>query len=211
MSTSGLELRIDDLVVERGGRTVVAGLSLAAGAGEAIVLTGPNGAGKTSLLRTVAGYIRPAAGTVALHGADDDAPPGERAHFIGHLDGVKARLTVRENLAFWCACLGEADALDGVEAALAALDIAHLAGIEAGFLSAGQKRRLALARLVAVDRPLWLLDEPTVSLDGRSIEAFARTMQAHLGRGGIIVAATHVPLGLEAARRVELGTRGGGA
>lgn len=190
-----MPLVIENLTVARGGRAVLTNLSLRVGAGEGISLTGRNGAGKTTLLRTIAGFLAPDQGSVRFHvdAPTDQVSVAEQAHFIGHLDGVKGALTVEENAQFWTAYLGgEADRVDG---ALARVGLADLARIGARFLSAGQKRRLALARLLLVSRPLWLLDEPTASLDAAGQAVLTEIGRAHLAGGGTIVAATHVPLG----------------
>ena len=166
-----MQLVAENLVLERGGRNVVDGLSLRLERGAALVLTGPNGSGKSTLLRALAGYLRPAAGSVRITGAGEDREASEVCHFVGHLDGIKTHLTAAENLSFWATYLGgQANVATRVEAALQAFALDALADIPAGYLSAGQKRRLALARLSAAERPLWLLDEPTVSLDAASVE-----------------------------------------
>ena len=181
-----MELNVSDLAVGRSGVPVLAGVSFGVGAGEALVLRGPNGAGKTTLLRTVAGLQEPMAGSV--QGAED------RVAYAAHADGLKAALSVAENLQFWASVFGQR----GIEAALAAFDLEALAERRAGQLSAGQKRRLGLARLVVTGRPLWVLDEPTVSLDVVSVGLFADAVRAHLGRGGSALIATHIDLGLNA-------------
>lgn len=205
-----MQLVAENLIVERGGRPVVAGLSFSLDAGHALVLTGPNGSGKSTLLRAVAGYLRPAKGSVRVVGAGEEREAAEVCHFVGHLDGLKTHLTAAENLAFWAAYLaGEADAAtpvaSRVEAALARFALDALADIPAGYLSAGQKRRLALARLMVAVRPLWLLDEPTVSLDAASGELLVEGINAHLRTGGMAVVATHLPLGLAPAQVMRLG------
>ena len=200
-------LRATDLVVRRGARTIIAGLSLDVAPGDVLLLRGPNGAGKTTLLRALAGLLPVAAGSIALEGADGPLELAESCHYVGHRNGLKAALTVAENAAFWGAYLdpsrGE-DLAAGVDAALDRFGLAPLADIPAGYLSAGQQRRLALTRLVLAHRPVWLLDEPTVSLDA-SAALLAATIEAHVGAGGIAVAATHVELGLNAARELRLG------
>ena len=196
-----MELTASKLTCERGGRTVFRDVSLSLKAGELLQLTGPNGSGKSSLLRLIAGLNDAAEGTLVLDGGHGDLAVGQQAHLIAHQEAVKAALSVLENLAFWRDFLGGGD----VETALAAFDLSRLSAFPAGLLSAGQKRRLALARLVLVPRVLWLLDEPAVGLDAASQEKLAGVMAAHLGRGGIIIAATHVPLGLEPTARLELG------
>lgn len=199
-----MRLIADDVTLSRGDRRLIEGLSFAVKAGEALVLTGPNGVGKTTLIRALAGFIRPEAGMIRLEGTpDDDATLGERAHYVGHANGVKPGLTVRETARFWARFLGGKP--DAVEDALESLHLAELAEIPAGYLSAGQKRRLGLARLLLAARPLWLLDEPTAALDVASQALLAGIMQRHLDGGGILVAATHGPLGLTGARILELG------
>lgn len=185
-------LRIDNLSVARGGVTVLAGLTFAVGAGQALVLRGPNGSGKTTLLRTLAGLQPPQGGTL-------DLSP-EAVAYAAHADGLKSTLTVAENLAFWSAIYGGPDP----DRAIAALDLSALTRRRAGELSAGQKRRLGLARLLVTGRPLWLLDEPTVSLDVASVALFAGVVRDHLAQGGAAVIATHVDLGLPEARVLDL-------
>ena len=201
-----LALEAQGLSVERGGRLLAKELSFSVRAGEALVVTGPNGAGKSSLLRVLAGLLRPAAGILRLDGAGELDAPGLRAHYVGHQEAQKSSLTAHENLAFWADMLGDPE-LPGVapEVALTAWSIAHTAAIPAGYLSAGQKRRLALARLLVAPRPLWLLDEPATALDAATQSRLADIMEAHLAAGGLIVAATHAPLGLSSARELRLG------
>jgi heme exporter protein A len=205
-----LLLYADSLTVERGARTVIDALSFTAKAGEALLLVGPNGAGKTTLIRTLAGFIHPTAGRVELKGYSGDRDLPELCHYVGHSTGIKANLTPAENLAFWAAYLSgtklSREAMAGrVEEALAAFGLSPLADFPAGLLSAGQKRRLGLARLAVDARPVWLLDEPTVSLDAASTDALAKLIQRHLSGGGIAVAATHLPLGLEQPVYLRLG------
>ncbi|WP_299733213.1 heme ABC exporter ATP-binding protein CcmA [uncultured Tateyamaria sp.] len=181
-----MELSVTDLAVGRGGIPLLAGLSFGLARGRALVLRGPNGSGKTTLLRTVAGLQLPMAGRVEV-GEDSVA-------YAAHADGLKAALSVAENLRFWAAVFGQS----GIDAALRAFDLEPLAERRAGQLSAGQKRRLGLARLVVTGRPLWVLDEPTVSLDAASVAQFGAAVRAHLGHGGAALIATHIDLGLEA-------------
>jgi heme exporter protein A len=197
-----MRLLAENLTLARGGRRLIEGLSFAVGAGEGLVLTGPNGVGKTTLIRAIAGFVAPATGEIRLEGAADDVSVGEQSHYVGHANAVKAGLTVRENAAFWARFLGGDGA--GVETALERVRLDDIAEVPAGYLSAGQKRRLGLARLLLARRPLWLLDEPTVSLDAISRDLLAELMQAHVGGGGILVAATHVPLGIGSVRSLEL-------
>jgi heme exporter protein A len=200
-----VQLVAENLILERGGRNVVDGLSLRLDGGAALVLTGPNGSGKSTLLRALAGYLRPSAGSVRVTGAED-REPSEVCHFVGHLDGLKTHLTAAENLTFWATYLGGSENLaPRVEAALQRFALDALGDIPAGYLSAGQKRRLALARLNVAQRPLWLLDEPTVSLDVASVEVLVAAINAHLKGGGMAVIATHVPMALEPMQSIRLG------
>jgi heme exporter protein A len=180
------------LSVARGGVTVLSGLTFAVGAGQALTLRGPNGSGKTTLLRTLAGLQPPVGG--ALQTAPDSVA------YAAHADGLKSTLTVAENLGFWASVYGGPPP----GAAIRALDLAALTGRRGGELSAGQKRRLGLARLLVTGRPLWLLDEPTVSLDAASIALFALVLRQHLAAGGAAIIATHVDLGLPEAEMLDL-------
>ncbi len=189
-----MRLTAHALTCQRGGRIVFADLSFSVAAGEAVQVTGPNGAGKSSLLRLVAGLVRIESGRLALEGGDPEASIGEHCHYCGHQDAFKGSLTVAENLAFWTAYLGGGGG--SPEAAMERLGIAHLAALPAGYLSAGQRRRLALARLMTVARPIWLLDEPTAALDLASQKVLAGIMADHVAAGRVVMAATHGPLGL---------------
>jgi len=202
-----VQLVAENLVLSRSGRVIVDGLSFRLSEGQALVLTGANGSGKTTLLRALAGFLRPTSGSVRFDDAGDEREPAELVHFVGHLDGIKTHLTVEENLAFWAAYLGGGD----VVAALDRFALTGLADIPAGYLSAGQKRRLALARLAGAKRPLWLLDEPSVSLDAASVALLIEAIDAHVADGGIAVIATHVPLGLARAEEIRLGPAEDGA
>lgn len=191
-----------ELACVRGGRGVFSALSFAVGAGEALLVSGPNGAGKSSLLRAVAGLVRLTEGRLALERGDADATLSEQAHYLGHQDALKPSLSVAENLEFW------ARYLDGgaeVAPALDAVGLGGIAALPAAYLSAGQRRRLSIARLVAVDRPLWLLDEPTSALDAAAQTMLAALMRNHLAGGGMILAATHGPIGLDGAKELRLG------
>lgn len=198
-----MELIGRDVACVRGGREVFAGVSFRVGAGQALVLVGPNGAGKSSLLRLVAGLLRPAAGRIELTGGEAELSVPEQAHYLGHQDALKSSLTVRENLKFWAEFLGGAGA--ALESALAAVGLDELADLPAAYLSAGQRRRLSIARLLAVPRRLWLLDEPTAALDVAAQARLAELMRAHLAGGGMLLAATHGPLGLAGANELRLG------
>jgi heme exporter protein A len=199
-----MQLTGENLTCERGGREVFRGLGFSLKSGEALLVTGANGAGKSSLLRMIAGLVRIAAGTLAIAGAETEAPIGEQSHYLGHLDALKPALTVAENLQFWAEFLGPASG--DVTPALAAVDLAPLADLPAAYLSAGQRRRLSIARLVAVPRAIWLLDEPTSALDAASQARLADLMRRHLTSGGMIVAAAHGAIGLERARELKMGT-----
>lgn len=194
------------LSCQRGGRWIFERLGFSVAAGEALLVVGRNGAGKSSLLRMIAGLLRIAGGTLSLAGGDPERSIGEQAHYLGHSDALKPSLTVAENLAFWTAWLGGKDDVCKGETreALAAVGLDSLAALPAAYLSAGQKRRLSIARLVAVRRPLWLLDEPTSALDTASQEMLLGLMRVHLAGGGIIVAATHLPLGIDCARELKI-------
>ncbi len=198
-----MELAGKDLTCERGGRIVFRNVALSLKPGQLMQLTGPNGSGKSSLLRLIAGLNETQSGSIVLVGGSGDLTIGQQAHYIAHQEAVKAALSVFENLDFWRGFLGGGD----VDEALEAFDLTRLSSYPAGLLSAGQKRRLALARLVLVPRVLWLLDEPTVGLDTASLTRLAAVMEAQLARGGMIIAATHVPLGREPDVRLDLGGR----
>jgi len=191
-----------DLSCQRGGRTVFEGLSFSLGPGEALLLSGPNGAGKTSLLRQIAGLLPLAAGRLSLDGTSPDLGLPELCHYVGHLNAVKTSFSVRENLAFWAEFLGENGA--SLDRALAAFGLDALAELPAGLLSAGQKRKLALSRLFTASRPIWLLDEPQVSLDTASLKLLDKALKDHL-EGGIALVASHTPLKTKFAHRLALG------
>jgi heme exporter protein A len=175
---------------------VFADLDFEVRASEAIAVTGPNGSGKTSLLRLVAGLLPAAGGSIDLWGGEAELTLPEQAHYLGHRDAIKPALSVLENLSFWRDFLGGggADAAQG----LSRVGLDHAAHLPAAYLSAGQRRRLSIARLLAAPRPLWLLDEPTSALDAAGQTLIADLMTDHLARGGLILAATHLPLGIPA-------------
>lgn len=195
-------LNVEGLAIQRGERMLFEGFDLAVKTGEAVALTGRNGAGKTSLLRAVAGLLRPAAGRIAFDGADADDARRRDLHLIGHQDGLKPGRTAWEELRFQALWTGGSDA--SAKEAARAFDLDRLLELEIRRLSAGQRRRVALARLAASPRPLWLLDEPMAPLDAAHRVAFGQLMEQHLAGGGMILAAVHDALPI-AARGVEVG------
>jgi heme exporter protein A len=184
------------LTCVRGGREIFTGLDFDVPSGEALAVTGANGAGKSSLLRMIGGLLPLAGGTIRLEGGADELTLAEQAHYLGHRDALKPSLTVRENLDFWQRFLGDGAA--DIQAALETVGLGHATHLPAAFLSAGQRRRLSIARLIAVARPVWLLDEPTSALDAAGQTMIAGLMTQHLRGGGLILAATHGPLGISA-------------
>lgn len=195
----------DNLSCRRGFKLLFEGLAVSAAAGRALVVVGPNGAGKSSLLRILAGLLAPTAGTVRLDGGGESV--GEHLHYLGHEDAVKGALTVAANLAFWRTVLG-GGGLE-VEEALEEVGLGGLGRLRAQVLSAGQKRRLAIARLLVARRPVWVLDEPTTALDVKAQARFAAFGRAHLAAGGLLIAATHAPLDLGETDELRLGGVGG--
>ena len=221
-----MRLTAEDLAGERGGEEIFSGVSFSLDAGQCLIVTGENGAGKSTLLRIVAGLLPPAAGRIlfdagagsspvatgegdhAKHGgggADhlDFATLTDAAHYLGEKNAMKAAMTVAENLAFRQKFLGHP--FHTVEEALDAIDLPTVASLPFGYLSTGQRRRVAIAGLLISYRPVWLLDEPTAGLDLGSERRFADLMRGHLEDGGIIIAATHAPLGIEGAKELEMG------
>jgi heme exporter protein A len=207
----GQAFLVEGLACRRGDRLLFEGLGFALDPGQLLLLTGPNGSGKSSLLRLLAGLGAPAAGRILWHGQaiDEDAPAHrQRLRFLTHLDGVKPALTVLENLRFWSALMGAPAARTG--SALAAFDLERIADLPSRFLSAGQRRRLALSRLMLMPAALWLLDEPSASLDGEGAERLLAAIATHRSQGGIAVVATHDRLALLPTQELRL-TAGGRA
>lgn len=197
-----IRLVAQDLTCQRGGRIVFRNVFFALEAGEALVVTGPNGAGKSSLLRQLAGLVDVAGGELFLEGGLPDANIAEQAHYIGHLDALKAAMSVRETAEFWAEFLGGSEKT--IDQALDAFDLVALSDLPVAYLSAGQRRRLTLSRLLIARRALWLLDEPNMALDAASLARLVSIMEAHLEGGGLIVAAMHQSLGLGQSRSLEL-------
>jgi heme exporter protein A len=198
-----MRLTATDLHCHRGGRDVFAGVGFTVGAGEALTITGRNGAGKSSLLRAIVGLLRLVQGKLSLEGGDLELTIAEQAHYLGHQDALKPALSVAENLHFWAGFFGAPAA--NIGESLEAVGLATLAGLPAAYLSAGQRRRLSIARLIAVKRPIWLLDEPTSTLDATAQVRLTDLMQEHLAAGGLILAATHGPIGLGKTLELRLG------
>ncbi|MGX9179414.1 heme ABC exporter ATP-binding protein CcmA [Mesorhizobium sp. BHbdii] len=202
-----MRLIAENLGGERGGEAVFSGINFALEKGQALIVTGPNGAGKSTLLRVVAGLLPVAAGCLLIEGGGEDFPSVASAcHYLGHQNAMKTALSVIENLRFWRDFSG-ADFLSA-EAALEMVGLDGIGHLPFGYLSTGQRRRAAIAKLLVSRRPLWLLDEPTAGLDKASEERFARLMTQHRGEGGIIIAATHLPLGLDGAQALVMGETG---
>ncbi|KQO73309.1 MULTISPECIES: heme ABC exporter ATP-binding protein CcmA [unclassified Methylobacterium] len=196
-----MRLTAQDLAVRRSGRRIFANLSFALGPGEALMVTGRNGAGKSTLLAVLAGRLKPEAGTVAASEVGE-ATLSECLHVVGHRDGLKSPLTAEENLAFARDLLGAPTATP--RAALEELGLGHALRLPVAYLSAGQRRRVALARLLVCRRPLWLLDEPTAALDAASQAVLAGMMARHRATGGLVIAATHQALGLADAQELRI-------
>ncbi|VVT32235.1 Cytochrome c biogenesis ATP-binding export protein CcmA [Roseovarius sp. EC-HK134] len=186
-------MQVSDLTIARGGIPVLEGVRFTLSPGQALVVRGPNGIGKTTLLRTIAGLQPPVSGRI-------DVPP-ESLVYAGHADGIKATLTVTENLKFWAEAFGRKDYSQAIEA----FRLTALSARLAGALSAGQKRRLGLARLLVTGRAIWVLDEPTVSLDTEAVAMFAHAVRGHLATGGMALMATHIDIGLSEAQVLDVG------
>jgi heme exporter protein A len=196
-----MRLIVTDLAATRGGRPVFAGRSFAVADGELMAVTGPNGSGKSTLLRLVAGLITPSAGSIRIEPAGEGGIAAV-AHYLGHLDALKPALTLRDNLAFWHRLWGGTVAVDD---ALDAVGLGNLGDLPAGVLSAGQRRRAAIARLLLAHRPLWLLDEPATALDAAAEATLARLIGDHLAAGGMAIVAQHRPLAVQVTAELNLG------
>lgn len=198
-----MRLIAENLGGERGGELLFSGLHFAVSAGEALMVTGPNGSGKSTLLRIIAGLLSQVVGRLRLEGAPAFEGLTAATHYLGHLNAMKPVLSVDENLHFWQSFNGRGQY--SIAEALEHVSLGEIGHLPFGYLSTGQKRRVSIARLLVSDRPVWLLDEPTAGLDKASEEQFAALMRAHLTGGGIIIAATHLPLGLEGSKELALG------
>ena len=200
-----MKLTVDNLALYRAGLEILSGINLEVSAGEALIVTGQNGAGKSTLLRGIAGLLPLHKGEISLRdetGKQFENPVREYVHYLGHQNGMKLSLTVRENLEFWQDFMGEA--MLSVEEALEEVDLSHTIDLPFNYLSAGQKRRVAIARLLVSDRPVWILDEPTAGLDAPSVRMFTNLAKAFVEDDGILIAATHLPLGLEKTKTLEI-------
>lgn len=209
-----MRLIAENLGGERGGETVFSGIGFTLEEGEALVVTGPNGVGKSTLLRVVAGLLPARPGRVLVEGGGEDFPTVASAcHYLGHLNAMKTALSVAENLRFWRsfqsdsgqANPGEGARAPSVENALNTVGLGGIGHLPFGYLSTGQRRRASVAKLLVSHRPVWLLDEPTAGLDKASEERFAGLMRTHLESGGMLIAATHLPLGLEGVKTLGMG------
>jgi heme exporter protein A len=203
-----MDLTAENLGVRRGEDFIFMNISFKLSNGEALVLTGRNGSGKSTLLRTVAGLLRPELGRVKIagEGIDPDMRPSEACHYLGHRNAMKTELTVSENLRFWKDFLGDFSGGTGmaIDEAAEIVGLAGIAHLPFGYLSAGQQRRFAMAKLLIAWRPVWILDEPTAALDKAADGMFTDLVKNHLAKGGIVLAATHQPLGLESARELRM-------
>ena len=201
-----MRLKAEGLAARRGEDLLFSDISFELGAGGALILTGRNGSGKSTLLRVVAGLLPAEAGRVTWSGPGEAGRASEACHYLGHRNAMKPEMTVAENLSFWKTFLGDATGGYGVSIGEATElvglgDIAHL---PFGYLSAGQQRRMAFAKLLVAYRPVWILDEPTAALDARAEETFTHLIQRHLHAGGLLLAATHQPLGLDDAQELRM-------
>ncbi|MBK0020086.1 heme ABC exporter ATP-binding protein CcmA [Brucella pseudogrignonensis] len=197
-----MRLGAENLAGERGGEPIFAGLSFEVSSGEALIVTGPNGSGKSTLLRIICGLLAPEAGKIELLEDRAASPVRAACHYLGHQNAMKPALSVRENLLFWQKFNGSARF--DIDEALEAVDLPGVEHLPFGYLSTGQKRRVSIAKLLISHRPLWIVDEPTAGLDKASEARFAELMRDHMRDGGMVIAATHIPLGLEGVRTLDM-------
>ncbi|MGB3503037.1 MAG: heme ABC exporter ATP-binding protein CcmA [Mesorhizobium sp.] len=201
-----MRLKVTGLAGERGGEQVFSGVDFDLSAGDCLIATGENGAGKSTMLRVIAGLLPPAGGSISFEGGGEEWPDLQSAcHFLGEKNAMKDALSVADNLSFRQKFLG--NPFHTVEEALDAVNLPTVADLPFGYLSTGQRRRVAIAGLLVSFRPVWLLDEPTAGLDLGSERRFSDLMRGHLADDGIIIAATHVPLGIEGARTLDMGAQ----
>ncbi|WP_281977165.1 heme ABC exporter ATP-binding protein CcmA [Pseudorhizobium flavum] len=201
-----MRLTAEGLAARRGEDLLFSNISFDLGMGQGLILTGRNGSGKSTLLRVVAGLLRAERGKVTWHSGEEVVRASEACHYLGHRNAMKAELSVHENLAFWKEFCGDFSGGEGVLVAEAAeqVGLGGIAHLPFGYLSAGQQRRMAFAKLLVSYRPVWILDEPTAALDTRAEATFADLIRQHLARGGILLAATHQPLGIEGMQELRM-------
>ena len=197
-----MRLVAENLAGERGGETIFSDLSFELSSGEALVVTGPNGSGKSTLLRIICGLLAPEDGRITLFEDAATQPVSAACHYLGHHNAMKPALSVRENLLFWQKFNGAASL--ELDEALEAVDLPGVENLPFGYLSTGQKRRVSIAKLLVSHRPLWIVDEPTAGLDKASEARFAELMRDHMREGGMVIAATHIPLGLEGVKTLDM-------
>ena len=197
-----MRLGAENLAGERGGETIFASLSFELSSGEALIVTGPNGSGKSTLLRIICGLLAPEEGKITLVEDKTALPVRAACHYLGHQNAMKPALSVRENLLFWQKFNGAA-ALQ-IDEALEAVDLPGVEHLPFGYLSTGQKRRVSIAKLLISHRLLWIVDEPTAGLDKASEARFAELMRDHMREGGMVIAATHIPLGLDGVKTLDM-------
>lgn len=194
-----MRFEAEALSARRGEDLLFRDIGFTLAAGEALIVTGPNGSGKSTLLRVLAGLLAQESGTVRFIDGGEARPAREACHYLGHRNAMKRELTVSENLAFWADFMAKEGATSGldIEEAAEAVGLPGITHLPFGYLSAGQQRRMAMAKLLVAHRPVWILDEPTAALDVKADQMFAGLCQAHLATGGMLIAATHQPLGIE--------------
>lgn len=201
-----MKLIVENLSLNRASQEIVSDISFELSSGDALIVTGENGSGKSTTLRGIAGLMPLNSGSVKLldeTGKQFEGETREYCHYLGHQNGMKTALTVRENLDFWQKFCGEPDLT--IEKALDEVDLAHTIDLPFNYLSAGMKRRVSIARLLVSDRPIWIVDEPTAGLDAQSVKMFTGLCNAFCEGGGILIAATHLPLGIETEKTLEIG------
>lgn len=197
-----MKLIASSLAVNRAGRRIVDDLSFSVERGQALIITGENGAGKSTLLRAIAGLLPLETGTLEFEGGDSEATIGEQIHYLGHHNAMKSALSVKENLEFWQNFIGEKNL--SIEDVLEVVDLSHTLNVPFGYLSTGMKRRISIARLLLNKKPIWVVDEPTSGLDGHSSKMFTQMASDFCANGGILIAATHLPLNIKSSVFLEM-------